>query len=331
MKKLPLLIFAALLLAGMVSAARTRSPKNDISRNLEIFTAVYKNLQTGYVDSIDADKSVNTAIAAMLEEIDPYTEYIPESEQDMFMTISTGEYGGIGATVGTQDGRTFVTEPRDGTPSKKYGLLPGDVFLTINGDSVTRLPIDSVTRLLRGQAGTPLTVTVERPYGSSTLSDTVVTVNLVREKIEMDPVLYYGVERGDIGYIQINTFSAKTFPQTKEALENLLKDKRVKSIVLDLRNNGGGLLESAVQVLGLFLPKGTEAPPTRQRAGERTHLQDHRQADRTRHPSGRAGQRRLGVGGRNRHRRPPGPRPRRDRGRAFLWQGAGAVDRCHPL
>ena len=190
MKKLPLLIFAALLLAGMVSAARTRSHKNDISRNLEIFTAVYKNLQTGYVDSIDADKSVNTAIAAMLEEIDPYTEYIPESEQDMFMTISTGEYGGIGATVGTQDGRTFVTEPRDGTPSKKYGLLPGDVFLTINGDSVTRLPIDSVTRLLRGQAGTPLTVTVERPYGSSTLSDTVVTVNLVREKIEMDPVLY---------------------------------------------------------------------------------------------------------------------------------------------
>lgn len=263
MKKLPLLIFAALLLAGMVSAARTRSPKNDISRNLEIFTAVYKNLQTGYVDSIDADKSVNTAIAAMLEEIDPYTEYIPESEQDMFMTISTGEYGGIGATVGTQDGRTFVTEPRDGTPSKKYGLLPGDVFLTINGDSVTRLPIDSVTRLLRGQAGTPLTVTVERPYGSSTLSDTVVTVNLVREKIEMDPVLYYGVERGDIGYIQINTFSAKTFPQTKEALENLLKDKRVKSIVLDLRNNGGGLLESAVQVLGLFLPKGTEVLRTR--------------------------------------------------------------------
>lgn len=263
MKKLPLLILAALLLAGMVSAARTRSPKNDISRNLEIFTAVYKNLQTGYVDSIDADKSVNTAIAAMLEEIDPYTEYIPESEQDMFMTISTGEYGGIGATVGTQDGRTFVTEPRDGTPSKKYGLLPGDVFLTINGDSVTRLPIDSVTRLLRGQAGTPLTVTVERPYGSSTLSDTVVTVNLVREKIEMDPVLYYGVERGDIGYIQINTFNAKTFPQTKEALENLLKDKRVKSIVLDLRNNGGGLLESAVQVLGLFLPKGTEVLRTR--------------------------------------------------------------------
>lgn len=263
MKKLPLLIFAALLLAGMVSAARTRSPKNDISRNLEIFTAVYKNLQTGYVDSIDADKSVNTAIAAMLEEIDPYTEYIPESEQDMFMTISTGEYGGIGATVGTQDGRTFVTEPRDGTPSKKYGLLPGDVFLTINGDSVTRLPIDSVTRLLRGQAGTPLTVTVERPYGSSTLSDTVVTVNLVREKIEMDPVLYYGVERGDIGYIQINTFNAKTFPETKEALENLLKDKRVKSIVLDLRNNGGGLLESAVQVLGLFLPKGTEVLRTR--------------------------------------------------------------------
>ena len=98
MKKLPLLLFAALLLAAMVSVARTRSPKNDISRNLEIFTAVYKNLQTGYVDSIDADKSVNTAIAAMLEEIDPYTEYIPESEQDMFMTISTGEYGGIAAT-----------------------------------------------------------------------------------------------------------------------------------------------------------------------------------------------------------------------------------------
>ena len=262
MRKLPLLLLGASA-AAIVAGAATRSSKNDISRNLDIFTAVYKNLQTSYVDSIDADKSINTAIAAMLDEIDPYTEYIPESEQEEFMTISTGEYGGIGSYIGTREGKTFVSEPHEGSPAQRAGLRPGDIFIKIDGDSVTTLTSDLISKKLRGQAGTKVNVTVNRPYGSAALSDTTLTFEITREKIDVAPVPYYGVVRGDIGYIQLTTFNEKSFQAVKDALTELKKDPRVKSIVLDLRNNGGGLLESAVQIVGLFVPKGTEVLRTR--------------------------------------------------------------------
>lgn len=262
MKKLPLTILAVLLLAAFAGAA-TRSSKNDISRNLDIFNAVYKNLQTSYVDSIDAEKSINTAISAMLNEIDPYTEYIPEQEQEEFMTISTGEYGGIGAYIGARDGKVFVSEPREGTPSQLAGLKPGDIFLTIDGDTVTSLSSDKISKKLRGQAGTRVRMSVRRPYGSSTLQDTILEFDFTREKININPVPYYGVVRGDIGYIQLTTFNDKAFQKVRDALVELKKNPEVKSIVLDLRNNGGGLLESAVQIVGLFVPKGTEVVRTR--------------------------------------------------------------------
>lgn len=262
MKKLPFIIIAAVT-AAIVAGAATRSSKNDIVRNLDIFNAVYKNLQTAYVDTIDADKSINTAISAMLNEIDPYTEYIPEQEQEEFMTISTGEYGGIGAYIGTRDGKVFISEPREGTPSQRAGLKPGDVFLTIDGDSVTTLSSDKISKMLRGQAGTRVRMSVRRPYGSSTLQDTVLDFDFTREKIDINPVPYYGVVRDNIGYIQLTTFNDKAFQKVRDALVELRKDPRVKSIVLDLRNNGGGLLESAVQIVGLFVPKGTEVVRTR--------------------------------------------------------------------
>ena len=262
MKKLPFIIIAAVT-AAIVAGAATRSSKNDIVRNLDIFNAVYKNLQTAYVDTIDADKSINTAISAMLNEIDPYTEYIPEQEQEEFMTISTGEYGGIGAYIGARDGKVFISEPREGTPSQRAGLKPGDVFLTIDGDSVTTLSSDKISKMLRGQAGTRVRMSVRRPYGSSTLQDTVLDFDFTREKIDINPVPYYGVVRDNIGYIQLTTFNDKAFQKVRDALVELRKDPRVKSIVLDLRNNGGGLLESAVQIVGLFVPKGTEVVRTR--------------------------------------------------------------------
>jgi len=265
MRKLPFLLIAAVVAAAAVAGAATRSAKNDISRNLDIFTAVYKNLQTSYVDTIDADKSINTAIAAMLNEIDPYTEYIPESEQDEFLTISTGEYGGIGSFIGARDGKVFISEPREGSPAQRAGLKPGDVFITIDGDTVTSLTSDVISKRLRGQAGTKVSVTVNRPYGSKALSDTTLSFELTREKIEVDPVPYYGVVRGDIGYIQLTTFNEKSFGKVRDALVELKKNPEVKSIVLDLRDNGGGLLESAVQIVGLFVPKGTEVVRTRGR------------------------------------------------------------------
>ncbi len=259
MRKLPVILLV-ISAAALIAVGATRSSKSDISRNLDTFASIYKALQTSYVDTIDADKSMNTAISAMLNEIDPYTEYIPESEQDEFLTISTGEYGGIGAYIMQRpEGGVQVTEPRDGTPSQKAGLRPGDMFLIINGDSVTNADSKTVSNMLRGQAGTDVKVTVKRPY----VTDSILDFTITRSKIDINPVPYYGVERGDIGYIQLTTFNDKTYEKTRDALKALKSNPAVKSIVLDLRGNGGGLLESAVQVVSLFVPKGTEVLCTR--------------------------------------------------------------------
>lgn len=259
MRKLPVILLV-ISAAALIAVGATRSSKSDISRNLDTFASIYKALQTSYVDTIDADKSMNTAISAMLNEIDPYTEYIPESEQDEFLTISTGEYGGIGAYIMQRpEGGVQVTEPRDGTPSQKTGLRPGDMFLIINGDSVTNADSKTVSNMLRGQAGTDVKVTVKRPY----VTDSILDFTITRSKIDINPVPYYGVERGDIGYIQLTTFNDKTYEKTRDALKALKSNPAVKSIVLDLRGNGGGLLESAVQVVSLFVPKGTEVLRTR--------------------------------------------------------------------
>ena len=259
MRKLPVILLV-ISAAALIAVGATRSSKSDISRNLDTFASIYKALQTSYVDTIDADKSMNTAISAMLNEIDPYTEYIPESEQDEFLTISTGEYGGIGAYIMQRpEGGVQVTEPRDGTPSQKAGLRPGDMFLVINGDSVTNADSKTVSNMLRGQAGTDVKVTVKRPY----VTDSILDFTITRSKIDINPVPYYGVERGDIGYIQLTTFNDKTYEKTRDAHKALKSNPAVKSIVLDLRGNGGGLLESAVQVVSLFVPKGTEVLCTR--------------------------------------------------------------------
>ncbi len=262
MRRLPIFLIAGAIAATALTGAATRSSKSDISRNVDIFTSIYKTLQTNYVDTIDADKSMNTAIAAMLDEIDPYTEYIPESAQDNFLTISTGEYGGIGAYIQERPGKgVIVSEPRKGTPSQLSGLKPGDLFLTIDGDTVTNAHSDEVSKKLRGQAGTTVKVTVKRPW----TDDSILSFDITREKIEIDPVPYYGVHHGNIGYIQLTTFNEKSYDKTREALMALKENPAVESIVLDMRGNGGGLLESAVKIVGLFVPKGTEVVRTRGR------------------------------------------------------------------
>lgn len=250
--------------AGITAISAAPSNKKEVSRNLDIFTSIYKTLNSMYVDSIDANKSITTAINAMLDEIDPYTEYIPEEMQEDFMTISTGEFGGIGAYIGQNKAKeTFVTEPQEGTPSAKSGLKAGDVFLTIDGDSVRTLGSDKVRDRLRGQAGTKLHVTVRRPLVSG---DTTLNIDITRAKIEVPTMPYYGVVRDTVGYIQLATFNEKSYPEVKKAVTELIADPRVKGLVLDLRGNGGGLLESAVNIVSLFVPKGTEVLRTRGRA-----------------------------------------------------------------
>ncbi len=244
---------------AIISTATTRSDKSSISRNLNIFNSIYKELQTNYVDTIDADKSIRTAIDAMLMNVDPYTEYISEDEQDEFRTISTGEYGGIGSVIMQRDNNVYISEPQEGSPAQKAGLRPGDLIVAIDGDTVLGWKNDKVSNRLKGQAGTKVSLLIKRPY----VADSILNIDITRAKIQVNPVPYYGVIRGNIGYIGLTTFNENSANDVKNALIELKKDPRVKSIILDLRNNGGGLLESSVKIVGLFVPKNTEVLRTK--------------------------------------------------------------------
>ena len=254
--------FIFLVLTTLVGSSFIASSKNDkaaITRNLDIFNSVYKELQVFYVDSIDAEKSINTAINAMLNDIDPYTEYIPAKEQDAFKSMTTGEYGGIGSYIMERDGKVYISEPYEGSPAQRAGLKAGDLIVKIDNDTTLGWKSSKVSERLKGQAGTPLTVVVKRPY----VEDSIVTINIMREKIQVPSVPYYAVVKDNIGYIYLTSFTDKSAKEVRNALVELKKDPRVKSIILDLRSNGGGLLESAVKIVGLFVPKNTEVLRTK--------------------------------------------------------------------
>lgn len=253
MKRYTLTIAAGVILAGAV-ASIAADRKADISRNLDIFNSIYRELQTTYVDTIDADKSINTAINSMLNQIDPYTEYIPEDAQKDFRTISSGEYAGIGSLIVQRDNNVYISEPQPGSPALKAGLRPGDLIMVVNGDTTLGMSNEEVSKRLKGQPGTDVKVTVKRPYSA----DSILTFDITRANIPVNTLPYYGVVADEIGYIYLTTFNEKSAPAVRNALLELKKDPRVKSVVLDLRDNGGGLLESAVQIAGIFLPKGTE-------------------------------------------------------------------------
>ncbi len=257
MKKIFLPIFVCAAAVGLIAStmtAETASRKSAISRNLDIFNSIYRELQTNYVDTIDADKSMNTAIAAMLNEIDPYTEYISESEREDFQTIASGEYGGIGSIIVQRNGNVYISDPQVGSPALRAGLRPGDLIMLVDADTVLGMTTEQVSKRLKGQPGSPVKLTVRRPY----VTDSILSFDIVRELIPVNTLPYYGVVRDNIGYIYLTTFNEKSAGLVRNALIELKKDKRVKSILLDLRDNGGGLLESAVQIAGLFVPRGTE-------------------------------------------------------------------------
>ncbi len=255
-KQLAVAAAVAAMAAPMALGVPKRGDDAAIVRNLDIFNSLYKELNTFYVDTLNPQKSIETAINAMLDDIDPYTEYFPAKKQDEIMVVSTGEYGGIGSYI-MQDKqkRVCISEPYEGSPAARAGLKAGDRIVKIDGKDATKWSQDKVSETLKGQANTSLSVMVVRPFVGA---DSVKTFNIVREKIKVNPVPYYGVVRGNIGYIVLNTFNERSADAVKEALLDFKKNPQVRCVALDLRGNGGGLLESAVQIVGYFVPKGTE-------------------------------------------------------------------------
>lgn len=262
MKKILITLAAAALLLLTASAATTRSNKSEVSRNMHIFNALFKELQTQYVDTIDAGRSMRTAINAMLGEIDPYTEYYPADEQDQLLSISSGQFSGVGSTIQRRGAEVLFTEPQWGSPAREAGIRHGDRILRIDGDTIgPDMDISDVSKRLRGQAGTHVVVDIRRPYAE----DSLLTFDIMRGVIKTNPVPYYGVLPDSVGYIGVTTFNEKTASQVRDAIADVLRAPGLRGIVLDLRGNGGGLLESAVQVVSNFVDKGTEVVRTRGR------------------------------------------------------------------
>ena len=249
------------LLASILSATAldALARKDEFARNLQVFNAVVKELQTNYVDTLNAKELMNYAIEALLYEVDPYTEYYPAANQDDLLTISTGRYGGIGCVISMRDGKVIMSEPYWNSPARRGGIRHGDRLIAIDGDTITakQNTTDASSRL-RGPAGTEVKVTVQR-------ADSVFDLTIMREEIKVDPVPYYAVDKDGVGYIRLTTFNERAASEVKEAVAEMLANKALKGIILDLRANGGGLLEGAVQIVSNFVPKGTEVVSTKGR------------------------------------------------------------------
>lgn len=230
----------------------------EITKNLDIFNSLYKELDMFYVDSIDANKAVTDALNAMLAGLDPYTNYIPESEKEELTLITSGEYGGIGALIMKRDSFVVISEPYEGLPAQLAGLKAGDKLLKIDDTDVTGFPTDKVSNLLKGVANTPVKLTLQRPGEKKPQ-----VKEIVRKKIVLNTVPYYGVIGDSIGYIYLSNFTDKSAKEVKDALLDLKNNKHIKGLVLDLRNNPGGIMEAAIQIVNLFVPKGQEVLSTR--------------------------------------------------------------------
>lgn len=259
MKKRTKILFAIFtVVVSTVCAAFLFDNYFEKSKNLDIFTSVYKELSSSYVDDIDSGELMKTAIDAMLESLDPYTTYIPESEIEDFRFQTTGEYGGIGAMISKVDEYVVITEPYEGFPAQKAGLIAGDKILKINGQSAKGKNTEEVSKILKGQPNTPVTILVERAITKEELS-----FKFNREQVTVASVPYSEYIEDGIGYIKLNSFTRNCSNDVKESILKLKKEQKLNGLILDLRGNGGGLLNESVEIVNLFVDKGEEVVRTK--------------------------------------------------------------------
>lgn len=249
------------LLSSVVNAQNNNN--FEISKNLDIYSSLLKELNLNYVDEIDPSSLNKTAIEAMLNALDPYTVFIPESQIEEFQLMTTGEYGGIGSLIQQKDDFIIISEPYEGFPAQKAGLIPGDRLLEINGLSMKGKTSQEVSELLKGQPGTPILIRVGREGETEPM-----VKELVREKIRIDNIPYHTIFDGDIAYIRLSGFTQKAAAEMKKIFMDMKESRELKGLIIDLRGNGGGLLNEAVDITNLFIPKGEVVVTTKGKTAE---------------------------------------------------------------
>jgi carboxyl-terminal processing protease len=253
-----LILLLLLVFISTLSLKAQNSQNFEISKNLDIFATLYKELNSNYVDEINPSEIVKTGIDAMLESLDPYTNYIPEAEIEDYRFMTTGEYGGIGSLIHKQGEYIVISEPYEKSPAKKYGLKAGDRILKINDKSTAGKSVDDISTILKGQPGTSVKLLIEREGEPKPL-----LFDITREKIIVESVPYYGMLNDNVGYIKLNSFTQNCSGDVKKALLDLKQNHQLGGLVLDLRDNGGGLLNEAVSLVNLFVKKGETVVSTK--------------------------------------------------------------------
>ncbi len=251
---------ALIAITALTSILAIKAKDNffEISKNLEIFATLYRELNLFYVDETQPGELMKTGIDAMLESLDPYTNYITESDIEDFRFMTTGQYGGIGSLIRAAEGGIYISEPYEGFPAQESGLKAGDRILKIDGKDVEGKNQEEISTLLKGQSGTQLTVTVER-FGEK------LDFSIARREIKIPDVPYFGMLDDKTGYIKLTSFTRSASKEVRSAFIELRDTKGMKNLVFDLRGNGGGLLNEAVNIVNLFVPKGVDVVQTKGR------------------------------------------------------------------
>ncbi|NCA75841.1 MAG: PDZ domain-containing protein [Alphaproteobacteria bacterium] len=263
--------FAVLLIWAAVSAIAQAPDQQgfEIMKNLDIFSNTIKELDLDYVDKINPGELTQTGIEAMLESLDPYTNFIPESQVEDYKFITTGQYGGIGALIHQQGNAVVISEPYEGSPAHKAGLKAGDRIIELNGKPTAGKSYEDVSSILKGQSGSMVHLRIQREGEPG-----IIEKNITREIIKIDNIPFSGMVSEGIGYIKLTGFTQNAGKEVKQAFMKLREGNKLQDIIIDLRGNGGGLLNEAVDIANLFVERGQEIVSTKGKMADknRTHF-----------------------------------------------------------
>lgn len=255
MKKIFFLFLATALCLPIIAQEKTTKTNtaDKLTEHIDIYCSVLRELETGYVDTLNHKKLLKESLGRMLYSLDPYTQYIPSDDEDYLKRLQSGQYGGVGSIVTLMDEKPYFSEPYEGKPAAKAGIKAGDQILAIDGKDCSKLKINEVSQMLRGKPGTVINVKVQRIGEKKPLNFT-----FEREAIKMPSVTYWAEVAPKTGYIRIEDFIDRTSFDFRKALDELVKTKQIESLIIDLRSNGGGIVDQAVDIAALFVPLDTK-------------------------------------------------------------------------